>query len=324
MIQSKTAAAVPWWQREKFKSLIITVLTALVAYLGGEKVGRIGQPITATPVPKIATEGPQQPVSAPAVRSDRTAADLFSITAEPAAAATRPLKRSAPTKITLPPVARIVGPSGGKPGNLLILDAGSSIGAHYAWEVYPPAADGSLSYFAFEGGKKCCITGVPGVYQVFLAVSNDQGIDMTRWTLTVQSGGPQPDPGPSPGPGPQPDPEPDPGPQPDPEPDFKSEVSRQAYEAIKKIDFKPEELSLLIATLQTLANSAEKNSWSAKQILQEYQKSVGDIFSGVPDAASRWSTYNEWHQQQLFSVRDDPAGLILRMREIATGLEAAQ
>lgn len=325
MIQSNKAA-VPWWQTERIKNLIITVLSALIVFLGGEKYAElqhgqtdepapvIEQPALQPPQPAAATE--TQPETKPAETAPQVDPQWYGLTRQPAADD----PADDPPRITLPPVARIVGPSGGKSGNLLILDASSSTGEHYAWQVFPPAADGSLSYFDFEGGKKCCITGVPGVYQVFLAVSNTEGIDLARWTITVAGTDPQPDPGP--GPGPQPDPDPDP--EPEPQPDFTSETARRAYEEIKQTDFKPAELSLLIATLQTVANSAEKNSWSAQQILKEYQRAAGDIFAGATDAAQRWGTYDKWHQQQLFQVRDDPAGLILRMREISQGLEAAR
>lgn len=298
---------VPWYQTDRFKTLLISILTAVAVFLGGEQVKSLQKPeADPEPLPDDAFVVPIKPTDAPSfdLLNDRQA-----------------VPSSPPTGITLPPAARIVGPSGGKSGNLLVLDATGSIGDHFAWEVFPKANDGSLTFFAFEDGKKCCLTGVPGTYNVFLAVSNDQGISMIRWTVTVQPADPpKPDPTPDPEPGPTPDPDP---PKPDPTPDFDSDVSREAWEQIKKTDYRPTELKLLIATLTTIANSAEKNSWSPKQILQEYQTAANDIFAGSTDARERWGQYDKWHSKTLFAVRDDSAGLVRRMREISAGLEAA-
>ena len=312
---------VPWYQTERFKTLLISILTAIAVFLGADQVKSLQEPADADPEPKVSADA--DPVRDPVKTTAATAFDLLD---------DLPAVKSSPSAgITLPPAARIVGPSGGKSGNLLILDATTSIGDFFAWEVFPPAADGSLTCFAFDGGKKCCLTGVPGTYNVFLAVSNDQGIDLIRWTVTVQPAeptpGPTPDP-PKPTPGPTPDPTPDPTPEPDPPkpeptPDFKSDISRAAWEQIKQTDYRETELKLLIATLTTVANSAEKNDWSPKQILQEYQTAANDIFAGSTDARERWGQYDKWHSQTLFAVRDDSAGLIQRMRDIAAGLEAA-
>ncbi|MAT14255.1 MAG: hypothetical protein CMJ46_03195 [Planctomyces sp.] len=108
-----------------------------------------------------------------------------------------------------PPEAIITGPTGGIPGDILVLDASESKADFFDWEVTPELPDGRKTILPLEGGKKCLVTSVPGTYTAFLAAGNAEGIDLKKWTVKV--GGDSPTPGPGPGPTP-----PHPGPNPNP------------------------------------------------------------------------------------------------------------
>lgn len=112
-----------------------------------------------------------------------------------------------------PPEAKIVGPTGGQAGDILLLDATQSAAEHFAWEVTPKLQQkGRPTILPLEDGRKCIVTSVPGNYTVFLAAGNDEGIDLVEWPIKV-GGELPPQPGPGPAPGPQPGPTP---PTPDP------------------------------------------------------------------------------------------------------------
>ena len=122
------------------------------------------------------------------------------------------------TTCAAPPRATVTGPSAGVPGDILVLDSSESIADHFSWVVTPELPDGRPTILALEGGRKCLVCSVPGVYTVVLAASNAEGVDQAKWTITV---GPQPGPTPPPGPDPPPGPQPGPDPQPTPpEPDL--------------------------------------------------------------------------------------------------------
>jgi hypothetical protein len=137
-----------------------------------------------------------------------------------------------------PPPAVISGPTGGVPGDILWLDASTSVGDHFLWKV-TPSAEGRLAFVVYPGDvRKCQIPSRPGSYTVFLAVSNDEGVDLTTWTVTVNGPAPPepfppqpvpPQPAP-PAPVPPPNPPapnpPAPAPNPDPFPVGQFNISR--------------------------------------------------------------------------------------------------
>lgn len=120
-----------------------------------------------------------------------------------------------------PPKAVILGPTTGSPGDILILDASLSEGVHhFKWRVRPELPN-RLTILPMDGMKRCQITSVPGVYSVTLGVSNDEGLDLLDWIVTIPGKPPTPPGPPTPVP-PQPQPVPPqptpPGPTPGPEP----------------------------------------------------------------------------------------------------------
>lgn len=102
-----------------------------------------------------------------------------------------------------PPSAIILGPTGGVPGDILVLDASASNGDFFAWQVTPELPEGRTTILPLEGGRKCLVCSVPGTYTLFLAVGNAKGISLLKHVVAVRGTGPSP-------PDPQPPPRPDP------------------------------------------------------------------------------------------------------------------
>lgn len=117
------------------------------------------------------------------------------------------------TASAAPPRATVTGPTGGLPGDILVLDGSESIADFFAWTVLPELPNKRPTILVLEGGRKCLVCSVPGVYTVIFTVANDEGIDQLKWVVTV---GPQPGPTPPPGPNPEPGPSPEPDPAPVP------------------------------------------------------------------------------------------------------------
>jgi len=134
--------------------------------------------------------------------------------------------------VAAPPQAVVTGPTGGMPGHILLLDASESGADFYAWSVTPQLPGGRPTILVLEEGRKCLIASVPGVYHVFLACSNDEGIDQTQWTLTIGDG-PNPVPVP-PAPNP-PTPTPTP-PSPDTVPDGVFRIAKLAFDLARLVD----------------------------------------------------------------------------------------
>ena len=67
------------------------------------------------------------------------------------------------------PVPVITGPTGGQPGDILVLDASESVADHYAWSVIPQLPDGRVTILPLADGTRCLVCSVPGTYHVHLA-----------------------------------------------------------------------------------------------------------------------------------------------------------
>lgn len=92
------------------------------------------------------------------------------------------------------PIPVITGPSGGVPGDLLVLDASESQADYFSWAVIPELPDGRLTIMVLEGGRKCIVASVPGTYTVVLAAGTADGVVLKKHTVTVTGGGDQPGP----------------------------------------------------------------------------------------------------------------------------------
>lgn len=137
-----------------------------------------------------------------------------------------------------PPKAVVIGPTGGVPGDILLLDASESVGDSFGWEVTPELPNQRPTILVLEGGRKCLVTSVPGGYTVFCAVSNAEGVDTLKHVINVgtQPSPPPAPPGPTP-PGPAPGPTPVPTPIPEPSPPGKfTDVMGELLQLARAID----------------------------------------------------------------------------------------
>ena len=99
------------------------------------------------------------------------------------------------------PEAVITGPTGGLPGDIIILDASGSSADFFHWNVFPKLAGGRQTIAPFPGGSHAVLATVPGQYTVVLTVGTAEGLDQIEYVVNI--GGDVP-PAPIP-----PDPEPD-------------------------------------------------------------------------------------------------------------------
>jgi hypothetical protein len=145
-----------------------------------------------------------------------------------------------------PPKAVLSGPTGGVPGDIIVLDASASTAKFMKWVVSPKLTGGRQNIMEFEQGRKAVLASLPGQYTVTLIAANEDGIDIVEYAVTIT--GPQPvTPQPIvPNPiVPQPI-----TPQPSvPEPTLPSPLgfSRLAYMAAREIGNKPEAIKLATA-----------------------------------------------------------------------------
>lgn len=98
------------------------------------------------------------------------------------------------------PKAVITGPTGGVPGDILILDASASGGDFFSWEVAQELDGDRPTILPIDNGRKCVVASVPGTYVVFLAVGDKDGIDTIKWQLKVSGEPPKPPAPPAPTP----------------------------------------------------------------------------------------------------------------------------
>lgn len=177
-----------------------------------------------------------------------------------------------------PPKAQILGPTGGTPGDILILDATKSAGAeHFAWRVYPELPESRPTLLPLENGAKCIVASVPGTYIVFLAVSNADGLDMVRWVVVVGGPGPAP-PGPNPNP-PVPVP-----PTPVPPAPVLTGLAKQVYDASKRIN-DPVTAGKLAGNFDSIASAIAAGAYNG-DLLVAKTKIIGDLKAANSTAVS--------------------------------------
>jgi len=181
------------------------------------------------------------------------------------------------------PIIVLTGPSGGVPGDILILDASASTADHFAWSVTPELPDGRQTIMPLEGGTKCLVTSVPGTYSVFLAVSTADGVSMKRHAITIIGKDCPDDPQPQPGPGPQPQP---PQPQPPkPLPDGKYKLAADAYRWAVAIN-DPTGAANLASAFETVGSQAAAGGFSG----------ISEMLKATTEANRAAVDRNKWLQ----------------------------
>lgn len=206
-------------------------------------------------------------------------------------------------------VARILGPTGGKPGDLIVLDAGESVAASYAWEVFPAEARRNL--LSVDGGKRAVFaSGSPGVYTFVLAVAKQDAVATA--VHTVDLGGP--------GPGPEPPPPVPPGPAPVPPPVPPAPLSEWAtWARDSRATIGPEGgawIASVAADLDTVAASA------AAGVIRDPQA----MLQQTADKLQGYAGWQQWRTVWVAKLRQaNPTTLdelVTIWREIAKGLRA--
>jgi hypothetical protein len=228
--------------------------------------------------------------------------------------------------LTIPPIAKITGPSAGEVGNFLILDAGESVGDFYAWDCDRQLPGGvSIMPMKDDNGKhtRCQVASVAGVYRVTLGVSNEKGISMASWVVTVR-GPPAPDcpPCPDPGPKPDPGPNPDPGPKPDPVPPL-SDIAKEVLSIMQNSGEAPEKTRAVAGALRALLVEAQTGGWDAKQLNAEFKTRFLAVVGTSTDAKKKWGEYMQWQAAALKPLTE-AAALRDAFLQIAIGLEGVK
>lgn len=249
------------------------------------------------------------------------------------------------------PHAMIIGPTAAVPGDKILLDAGKSLDAKtYRWEVRNRNRDDRLGYNIHENGRVLEIFSYPGVYEVTLAVANEESIDLARWTVTVYATipfgpepprpTPNPEPGPQPGPEPQPpqppEPEPprppDPQPEPDPEPELPEgefDIARSAHAAAGKVvsPRRVAEAHKIAESFDAIAAAISAGTLSGVRNIVTEMRTRNQQTLG--DQIANWASFDEWFATQLTTLYQ--AGRLANdkqwatlLTEVALGLRAVQ
>lgn len=226
------------------------------------------------------------------------------------------------------PIAIIEGPASRKVGDTFILDAKKSLGNYKKWkvkitldsvlgdlkayyqknadelreqgyEVTAPEEEAEL-FIAIEGETKLVLPTYPGLYEVTLAVSNADGIDLTEYVLRI---GPLP---PAPAP-----------PGPDPIPDTISLLTmQQAVAAAVKAVVTPETHDEFIALADSYDKIASLIGLDVPQI-----KQTTDLFTAVTVVKGKlaWQTI----LNSIVNPRITAASLSTTAQYVATWKEIA-
>lgn len=228
-----------------------------------------------------------------------------------------PLLLALGSLLVTPPVAVIVGPERGNPGDLIVLDATQSRDAvGFAWVL----ADGDKTFLEVDNGRKVVFaTGTAGRYTFVLVAANAQAdgkpqVAVARHVLTV--GEPSPNPNP-------------PGPQPDPLPPGKYGLASFARDAATGVSLAAVER---VRTAAALANSFDS---IASTIAAGAIKTPGDAIAATQannitalgSARDAWRPWAEALRVKLNALSDSGQmtamdDYVAAWREISTGLRA--
>lgn len=224
-----------------------------------------------------------------------------------------------------PPRAIMTGPTGGVPGDILVLDASESAADFYAWSVTPQLPGGRPTILVLEEGRKCLVASVPGVYHVFLACSNCEGIDQAQWTLTI---GNEPNPAPVP-PAPNPPTPTPPVPAPDTVPDGVFRIAKLAFDLAQLVDS-----TNRVGQAHALADAADAVTASIaagtlkkpQEILRAILAANNAALGSAMLAWTPWGTAIGLKLQELYKAGRlaQTGDWAVCLREIAIGLRAVK
>lgn len=182
--------------------------------------------------------------------------------------------------------AVLSGPTGGVPGDLIVLDATGSTADFFSWNVIPQLSGGRQTIVTVENGRKAFLASVPGQYTVILSVANGEGIDVLLYRVTISNDGSVPQPLP-PGPTPNPNPPVPPGPV---EPTFPNStygVSKIVYAAAKLVNNKQESRALA-ESYRSLAAKIRAGGVKGKEAIFAEVKVLNNAILTTPERVEAW------------------------------------
>ena len=206
------------------------------------------------------------------------------------------------TALAEPPKAVIMGPTGGRPGDLIVLNAHESVGEFFAWHIATENGHEQIARF----GREAVIPTHAGVYYVFMSCSNSEGIAFAKWRVEITPSNPTP-PTPPPNPGPNPTPNPNPPSPPSPTPpnpapgpeDGRFAVAVLSYSAAKAVG-RPQEASALGAAFRTIAKTIRDDQPGILSIMGLVRRETA---KAIPESSKgAWSGFNDVIQTKLKSL----------------------
>ena len=266
--------------------------------------------------PAIAASVPSS-VGARPVPSSDPSGDRLKSGAAFVSASEPPRLRTQSTAFTGNP---IVGPTGGVPGDIILLDASQAKAKSYAWEVIPPALDaqGKPLVSIVPMGERAIVSSRPGTRTVILATVDDAGaVHLFQWTVTI---GGTPTPVPPIPPDPQPPKPPEP---PKPPPVVLAGIAKIAFDEATKVN-RPAECKKLAAAQGAIASAIRAGGLKdGAEILDAWRQA-----NRAAVEASAWQAWGlamkrEWEALQAAGKLNESEDFARVLDEVKRGLEAA-
>lgn len=215
---------------------------------------------------------------------------------------------------------KVVGPSGGVPGDIILLtaqvDGSPAVASHrFAWSVIPPVTASGKPTSLKISDDKIIVASIPGRYSIVCAAGNADEVLQSLWVVEIE-GTPQPGPGPTPGP------EPGPGPSPDLTP-----LGKLAYEWTRAVNRSAEEKRAFAAAYRQTASTIDSSvaagvTMTPEQCVKLLAEEVGAI--ATPAFRDAWGEWSAKYKAEMQRLRLTTAAQhATAWREIAAGLEAA-
>lgn len=189
---------------------------------------------------------------------------------------------------------KVVGPSGGAPGDIILLRAevDGAEGYKFAWTTIPPVTSSGRPTSLRIADDQLIVASIPGSYSVVCAAGNGEEVLQTLWTVTIEGGQPKP-----PGPGPQP---PDPVP-PAPDPDL-SALAKAAYGWTKLVDRPTEEKLAFAGAYRRTAGAIRSAShagveFTPQQAVKLLAEEVGAL--ATADFRTAWQAWSDSYKAEM-------------------------
>lgn len=214
---------------------------------------------------------------------------------------------------------KVIGPSGGIPGDIILLtaqvDGSPAVASHrFAWSVIPPVTASGKPTSLKISDDKIIVASIPGRYSIVCAAGNADEVLQSLWVVEIE-GTPQP------GPGPQPGPEPGPGP-----PDL-TPLGKLAYAWTLAVNRPADEKRAFAAAYRQTASTIDSSvaagvAMTPEQCVRMLAEEVGAL--ATPAFRDAWGDWSAKYKAEMQRLRLTTAAQhVVAWREIAAGLEAA-